>query len=334
MSARHQRTPTRYRLLWRTLPLWGLALVIGPLLVFVSGIDRAAQAHYQNGSFREAAEDFGLVAQLTPTERWKARFNHGTALFRSDRNWDALDALDRALDLVPDEHRCMVQTNRALVLEAQGDQDMEYSAESLDYAEQAQVFVDAGLPYPDDAPWYDATPEELYDDARMWAGFAEDMFVWAREAREDPACADSSQADDAQQEQNQQSMDRLEDKESEAAEAAADPADQEEEQPQPQDADEEERQRQQELDERNAEAEAEADADRQQRAGTRDPGGPGGGTGVGQGGGDTGSGGGTSGDDDGAGGSGGDQQGDGSTEDGDGRGDGEGDGYGGGTKNW
>lgn len=366
---RNGRRRHRYTLLWRTLPLWVLAFVAGLLVLSMVGLNRSGLAHFQDGDYAASADDFGSpVHHLNVIERWKAPFNHGTALYADGRHWDALWVLEDALDLVPDDQRCMVQTNRALTLEAVADEDMEISAESADYAEQAQVFVDAGEPYPDRSPWGDMTPEELREDARMFADFAKDMYAEAIHARQDPSCSDDSQADAEQQQQNQASVDRLEDKEQEAAEAAQD-EEQEREQPKPSSPEDAEQQRRQELGQRNAEAEAEADAERQQRASAGDPGGAGGGTGAGTGGDDqgtsggsgtgtdgqggqstggggdgsgaTGGGGGdqTGGGTDGSGSAGGGGQGDqagggGSGDDQGGGSDGEGDGAGGGTKNW
>jgi hypothetical protein len=301
-----RRRRRRHLLLWGTLPVWATVLVLGFLLMINVGVNRAAIDQFEDEEYRSAVDDFEYLDAFNLVERWKAPFNLGTARYANDNLWGAIEDLDHALRLVPDEHRCMVQTNRALVFEAWGDEEMEWSVESAGWADEAQALVDAGTPYPDDAPWGDATPEELRDDVRMYAGWAADDYALATEARQDPTCSDDSQASADQQEQNQQSQQRLEDKESEAAEAAQDPA--EEQQPTPSSPEQEEQQRQEELDQRTAEAQAQADAERQAQADAENEAA--------------------------AGGSGDQTEDDGSGAGDDTGGDGDAEGYGGGTKNW
>lgn len=253
----------RRRVLLLTAIVWFPLLVVGcdtavtPLFTWV-GSDE-----YADGEHSEAVESFELAGEGGVVERWKGAFNLGTAHAAESAEvgygwWRALDLLDRALEQAPEEHRCTVQLNRAWVWEHLGDQDMERSAERAGWAVEAAEILAAGEEYPDDAPWYDATPEELEEDARQSAENAEWAYGEALEARQDPACASLSAPE---QQENEESQAELEDKQ-EQAEAAAAP----EEQPAPEPEPQTEAERQQALEERNAEAAAQTEAERQQEA--------------------------------------------------------------------
>lgn len=257
--------PTRRRHRLRVVllsPVWVTVFVIGLLLAVQNINAGTAIEEFETGQYAEAVDGFDTLDGVNMVERWKAPFNLGTARYMDGDPWLAVSDLERALERVPDEDRCMVQINLALALEAGGDSDLEQSREYRGWAKQAQAYVDAGEEYPDDAPWYDDTPEELRDSAIMWADFAAEAYADARIAREDPACA--QQQSPEEQEQNEQSQDQLQEKQEQAEREAG--QDQEQEPEPTQSPEEAEAERQAELAERNAEAASEAEAERQEQA--------------------------------------------------------------------
>ncbi|QTE28118.1 tetratricopeptide repeat protein [Pengzhenrongella sicca] len=254
------RRRRRRRLLLATAPLWGTALVFGLRLITAPATVSAAGAEYDAGEYRLAAPHYARLHGFPPVERWKAYFDSGTAYYLSEQNWSALDDLERALELAPDDALCMVQTNLALANEAAGD-DVVASADRR-VLEAAEVRValaarDAGEPYDDEVldPYGDGTerdPDELEDWARSDFDFAADLYSDATDLRALPGCESQSSAASSASDAAQG---RLDEKEQEAAAAAVDPDDQPEPEPAPTGTPEElEAARQADLAERNAEA--------------------------------------------------------------------------------
>ncbi|MCU1432701.1 MAG: hypothetical protein JWP95_1806 [Actinotalea sp.] len=274
MTAEQRRRQRRRRwLIWGSLPVW-LPVVVLSLVLLGNDINTGAGIRlFDDEQYPAAVSRFAAVDGADVVERWRAPFNRGTAELRDDNLWRAQRHLDRALELVPDDQRCMVQINRAHVLEAWGDLEMVWSAEEALWAEQAQELVDAGEPYPPDAPWDERAPWEMRAKAQEYASYAEADYEAAIEAREDPACEDESQASPDQQGANAQNREGLEEKRQEAEDTASPP---EPEEPEPGDPEAEEAQRQAELAERNAQAQTQAEAERQAQADDRDVAEPGG----------------------------------------------------------
>lgn len=256
------RRRRRRVLLW-TAVLWLPLLVVGCDMATTPVLARQGAGEYAAGEYEEATETFETVEGGDVVERWKAPFNLGTAeaaasVEREYGWWRAIDMLDLALERAPEEHRCTVQLNRAWVWEAMGDSDMEYSAERAAWAVEAAAILEAGEEYPEDAPWYDATPEELEEDSQRGAENAEWAYGLALEARQDQACASLSAPE---QQENEEQQSDLQDKQEQAAAAGAP-----EEEPEPEPEEQTEAERQEALEERNAEAAAEAEAERQEEA--------------------------------------------------------------------
>lgn len=260
-TAEEQRRVRRRRwLLWGALPLWLGAFLYGGYLTAVhlamnGSVGQYSQGDYENAGWASLATT--SLSRLNPFERWKPPFATGTAFVADDDPQLGLFYLDTALDRVPDEHRCMVQTNRAIALEGIGDLNMDDSRLRAEWAAEAQGYVDAGEPYPQGAPWERRTPEDLREEAQMWADAAAAMYADAQLTRQDPAC-DENPPPPEQQQQDADAQDRLDQKQQEAEEAG---------EPEPQDGQSEadaEAERQRRLRERNAEAEAEAERRRQE----------------------------------------------------------------------
>jgi len=252
------RRRRRRRLLLTTTPLWGTALVFGLGFLTAPATISAARVQYDDGQFQLAAPHYARLQDFPPVERWKAYFDSGTAYYRSEQNWSALDDLERALELAPDEALCMVQTNLALANEAAGDGVVESSERKLAEAAQVRVALaarDAGEPFEEDVldPYGDGTeqdPDELEERARSDSEFAALLYSDATDLRALPGCESQSAVAAAASDEAQ---DRLDEKEQEADAAATDPEDQPEPEPAPTGSPAElEAQRQADLAERNA----------------------------------------------------------------------------------
>lgn len=256
MTPEERRTRRRWLVLG-ALPLWLPVFGLGLVLTVDDLNARASRAQYESGDYGGAVAGFRVLERLDVVERWKAPFGLGTSRFMDGDRWGALAALDRALAVVPQEHRCTVQINRAVVLETWADEEMAQSAARRAEADALELAVERD---PGAAAVAGTTPEALRTQARDLAAWAGADYAMATEARQDPACAEQ---DEEAQDRNQQSQQRLEDKQG-AAEEQARP---EEGQEEPASPEEQEAERQRELAERNARAEAEAEALRRQLEG-------------------------------------------------------------------
>jgi tetratricopeptide (TPR) repeat protein len=190
----HRRRRRRL-LLWSWLP----ALL---LLAFALNLSRmapgyaAAREIYDHGDEWRAIDAFEQVKDRTIVERWRAAFNAGTAAYRAGRYTRAVQHLDEALAGVPEKHRCDVQTNRALALQAAEASAAERAQEQLAYAEAlgtALAAQAAGEPFdPEDLePRYGDEPPVLADElsyASFLIRIAADNAALAAEALGDPAC--------------------------------------------------------------------------------------------------------------------------------------------------
>lgn len=246
----------RRRLLWGALPLWLTLFGLGLVLVVDDLNARASRAEFTAGDYGSAVAGFTVLERFHLVERWKAPFGLGTSRFMAGELPGALAALDRALAAAPEEHRCTVQINRAVVLETWADDAMTRSAELLAEADALDLVREQD---PGATSLSGRSPDGMRQEARDLASRAEADYAEATEARQDPAC---DEQDEQARDQNQQSRDRLLEKQGQA-EQQAQPEEGEGEQPVT--PEEEEAQRQQELAERNAEAQAEAEALRQQQ---------------------------------------------------------------------
>ena len=212
-----------------TAPVVLALLVLGFKLVSLAPITATAKDRYDGGQATAAADYYGMLRTLNIVEPWKAHYDHGTALARSEESWalyDAITSLDRAYDLAEHEtpeERCMIQTNLSLAYELTGDQDMAYAdgkAAELALVEEAIAARDAGLPYDETVldPYGDGTevdPDTLRQDVQDWYEYAEQEYATAEQIRGWPDCGESEQTPE-QEEQNEAAEQRLQDKQQQA----------------------------------------------------------------------------------------------------------------------
>lgn len=187
----------RRRLLrWSWLPA-GLLLALALNLVLLGPQFREARALYDAGDDWESIDAFDRQERWAVVERWKASFNAGTARYRAGLYSSAIRYLDEALGTVPDEHRCDVQTNRALALLAQEEESRVAAEEQLAFTEALAEALDAqaaGEPFDAEVlepPYEGADPPELADElwlASFYLRDAADSAALAAEALADPAC--------------------------------------------------------------------------------------------------------------------------------------------------
>ena len=180
-----------------------VAIVYGAMMIQVGPTFRNGMAAYADEQWRDSWYTFRSL-RGNPIEEWKGDFAAGTAALRYELYQGAVNDLDRALARVPDEHRCLVQTNRAIAYEALGDERTQEAQEELDAAlalAEAEAARAAGEPY--DAtlfePPYEGADEPTSADGLWSATFqmqdARDAYAFAIEASQDEACGSSSDGD-------------------------------------------------------------------------------------------------------------------------------------------
>ncbi|MCC2321000.1 hypothetical protein [Cellulomonas xiejunii] len=200
-QARRRAVPPHVRrrrrlLRWSWLPALALLGFAVTLLTLGPGY-REARAAYDAGDEWDAVDLFDRVDGRTFVEGWKGAFNAGTARYRAGLYSSAIRDLDEALQTVPEQHRCDVQTNRALALQAHEQQTREEAEVQLAYVEELAAALDAqaaGEPYDAELlePPYEGADEPTVADELGFAGYllrmAADAAALAAEALADPAC--------------------------------------------------------------------------------------------------------------------------------------------------
>ncbi|MCC2336447.1 hypothetical protein [Cellulomonas wangsupingiae] len=203
----------RRRLLrWSWLPAL-LLLGAAANLALLGPEYRGARAAYDADDVWDAVDAFDRIDRWTFVEPWKGPFNAGTARYRARMYDSAVEYLDEALAKVPDEHRCVVQTNRALALQAAEAETTARAEEQLEYAQavaEATAAQAAGEPFDAEVlePLYEGGDPPAVDEELWYAGYlfrsAADDAALAAEALADPACTPPpSQGGGSQDEQDQ-----------------------------------------------------------------------------------------------------------------------------------
>jgi hypothetical protein len=190
----HRRRRRRL-LLWSWLPALLLLALALNLSRMAPGYAAARDVYDHDDAWR-ALDAFEQVKERTIVERWRAAFNAGTAAYRAGLHTRAVKYLDEALAGVPEQHRCDVQTNRALALQAAEASAVKSADEQLEYARKladALAAQAAGEPYDpaDLEPRYGDEPPVLADElsyASFLIRIAADHAALAAEALGDPAC--------------------------------------------------------------------------------------------------------------------------------------------------
>ena len=130
MSAPDRRR-TRNRLFLLGLRPAVLALLFAGKVGLMTLQQARGEEAYDAGRFVGAAERFAGNDRLNLMEPWLAPFNQGTARYRADDPWAAVELFRRALPDTPPEHECTVRTNLALSAERIGDMAAEQGDREL-----------------------------------------------------------------------------------------------------------------------------------------------------------------------------------------------------------
>lgn len=151
----------RRRLLAWSAPVVLAFLVVGSLLVGTWAGNLIGTREYEASRFPEAAQQYRAQQRWTGfAEPWKAWFNSGTALYRAEEHFLAVEDLRVALEKVPEagplaggsegskapeSPECRVRTNLSLALEAMGDvastDDDDLPMAATYYAEAQEVIA-------------------------------------------------------------------------------------------------------------------------------------------------------------------------------------------------
>ncbi|GIG25596.1 hypothetical protein [Cellulomonas denverensis] len=212
-----ERRPARWGLIGWSAFLWVPALAVAGVLLGMTLSAQAAVSAYRDQDEGRGATTFAWLGQWAPMEQWKAPFDEGTARMADGQSPRlALFSLDRALRLVPEDARCDVQTNRAVVLSAVADGSMAEAADHVRWITELSRLRGAGEPVPEDAEWGDRTLAELVDAGQRLTESAQADYLAAAEALMDPACED--QRSDEEQQQAEDQAQQLEEQAGEAGE--------------------------------------------------------------------------------------------------------------------
>ena len=230
---RSRRTVWRARIFWLSaLPAFLLAS-LGWNLATLNADFARAMGHYEAEEWWDAGQEFRDMSSPNLVDRWKVHFNIGTAAYRNESYLLAEYALEDALALVPDEHRCDVQTNLSLVYEKQGDHEAERAQEEFEWAvaqAEAEIAREQGEPFDPELFQLDWNDEEItsadrFERAEYHQYFAAEYYAAAAEAVNDPACQQPPAPDaspeeqeeaEQQQEQREAEQERLEEQALEA----------------------------------------------------------------------------------------------------------------------
>lgn len=121
MNDATQRRRRRKRLYLAGLVPSLLLLMVSGRIVFLLQQQAEAMSAYAAGDFDRARDAFEVNQVLNPIERWVAPFGEGDARYRAADYDGAVAAFEVALELVPEDHECIVRLNLALAHEARGD---------------------------------------------------------------------------------------------------------------------------------------------------------------------------------------------------------------------
>lgn len=221
------RVKRRRRLLWWTALPGLLLFLLGVHLAALNSNFADAMAHYEADEAARAYLEFGDMRSPNFVDPWKAHFNTGTAAYANDSHFAAASSLEKALESVPAEHRCDVQTNLSLTYEALGDRYRERGDAELEWAiaqAAAEIARAQGDPYDPDLFELDYNDEEItsadrFADADWLLYVSADYYAAAATALGDPTCqtppspdASPEEQEEHEQEQSQREaeQDRLE----------------------------------------------------------------------------------------------------------------------------
>jgi len=268
-----------------------VAIAYGAMMIQVGPVFRSGMAAYADEQWRDSWYAFRSL-RGNAIEEWKGDFAAGTAALRYELYLSATSDLDSALARVPDEFRCLVQTNRAIAYEALGDERTADAQEELEAAlalAEAEEARAAGEPY--DAtlfePPYEGADEPTSADELWSATFrmqdARDAYAFAIEASQDEACgSSSSDGDDESDDQSDQQSDDQQSDDQQSDDQQSDDQQSDDQQSDDQQSDDQQSDDQQ-SDDQQSDDQSPDDQDGHQQKPDDQPGGQGGGQGQHQG---------------------------------------------------
>lgn len=225
-AARPRKAPTPPRIRRRRWLVW--LSVVPAIVLFVHGVSVATlNSRFAEGAQEYAAEQWWAAYKVfrgmrttNVVDPWKAHFNTGTAAYREGMLFSAERSLQEALPLAPEEHRCDVLTNLAIVYAAQAveleaEADAEYERALAQRAEEIKRML--GEPYDASVFELDYQGDEITSGDRFRRAtfdkrVAADYYALAAAAVDDPSC-DNPPSPDASPEEHEQAEQEREQRE-------------------------------------------------------------------------------------------------------------------------
>jgi tetratricopeptide (TPR) repeat protein len=209
----HNRTRLRLR---RRLLLWGLPVVL--ILAIIAGWlvslpVRAADSltEYNRGDYTASAEGFGELLEPNIVEKWLPYYDRGSALAEGQDYIPAIDDLEKALAMVPEDRECVVVVNLSLSWERLADgyaQSGLFEGAQLLYQTAADVLEEHNCTPPED-PVDGREPGQEIEDAKTRL----EQKLEAMQYLEDQSGTDSPTTPEEQLEElDQQEQDAAEEK--------------------------------------------------------------------------------------------------------------------------
>jgi tetratricopeptide (TPR) repeat protein len=121
------RDPERARrrrrgiLLIASIPIVIFVVLVAGKLLSLSIVNGTAMAQYDRGDYDASEQTSSSLLELNLVETWIPYFNRADAKAADEDYTSAIDDFEKALDLAPDDKRCMVAVNLAHSWETLGD---------------------------------------------------------------------------------------------------------------------------------------------------------------------------------------------------------------------
>lgn len=148
-------SPQRWRLLWRSLPVWIVVVMIAVFGLLRLTANNSGRKAYDAAEYHHSQVIFDRLRVLNVAQRWVADYNAGTSAAQQ-RQWDdAEPRLTKALTAVPAEWDCRVRLNLVYVIEKRADDtDVTggHAKAGNEYARARQLLRQGDCGSPSDSP--------------------------------------------------------------------------------------------------------------------------------------------------------------------------------------